>query len=31
MGRAKGDTKGRERRDGMKIGVNRKIPQDKES
>jgi len=29
--RGKEDTKERERRDGMKIGVDRKIPQDEES
>jgi len=31
MDRAKGDTKERERRDGMRIGVDGKIPQDEES
>jgi len=31
MDRAKRDMKERERRDGMRIGVNGKIPQDEES
>jgi len=31
MGRAKGDMKGGERRDGTKIGVDGKIPWDEES
>jgi len=31
MGRAKGDTRERERRDGTRIGVDRKIPRPKES
>jgi len=31
MGGAKGDTKGRERRDGTRIGNNGKIPWDEES